>query len=62
VNPRIHAASVLLACSVHPWRGAQPVLRTLKARERRNLYLQALGYRYSEIAQLSASRSGIRRL
>ena len=28
-------------------------LRTLKARERRDLYLQALGYRYSEIAQLS---------
>jgi hypothetical protein len=28
-------------------------LRTLKARERRDLYLQALGYRYKEIARLS---------
>jgi DNA-directed RNA polymerase specialized sigma24 family protein len=30
-------------------------LRTLKARERRDLYLQALGYRYKEIADLTAS-------
>jgi DNA-directed RNA polymerase specialized sigma24 family protein len=30
-------------------------LRTLKARERRDLYLQALGYRYKEIARLSGA-------
>jgi DNA-directed RNA polymerase specialized sigma24 family protein len=30
-------------------------LRTLKARERRELYLQALGYRYKEIAEATGS-------
>jgi hypothetical protein len=30
-------------------------LRTLKARERRELQLHALGYRYSEIAELTGS-------
>jgi RNA polymerase sigma factor (sigma-70 family) len=30
-------------------------LRTLKARERRDLYLQALGYRWSEIAEATGS-------
>jgi DNA-directed RNA polymerase specialized sigma24 family protein len=30
-------------------------LRTLKPRERRDLYLQALGYRYSEIAAATGS-------
>ena len=30
-------------------------LRTLKARERRELYLQALGYGYDEIAALTGS-------
>jgi len=37
-------------------------LRTLKARERRDLYLQALGYRYKEIAQLSRAGGCHRRV
>jgi DNA-directed RNA polymerase specialized sigma24 family protein len=57
------------ACSAEPWRAGVEddalarnehrervrIFRTLKHRERRELFLQALGYRYEEIATMTGS-------